>query len=255
MHNICCMAGKTVLVTGASSGIGRAVAILLSKFSAKVVLVSSSVDNLKKTEKMLEGEGHIIYPIDFNKPRILTEDFKKICNEVGPLDGMVHSAGIQLTTPLQFVSLEEVNKMFNVNLLAAIFLSQAFRQKGVAQPHSSVVFLSSVIGITGEPGLSVYSATKGGIISLTKSLSVELSRQNIRVNCIAPGLIDTPMVQSLYGNKTCLEKWKLAHSLGFGKPIDIANMVAFLLSNAGSWITGSCFVIDGGFSSFKIGGG
>jgi len=245
---------KTILITGASSGIGRETAILLSNLGARIILVSRNIEKLHQTKNMMRDNNHVIYPMDFEKPQDMTEQFKELVNQTGMLDGMVHCAGIQVIKSLQFSTLEIIEKIFNINLISTISLSRAFRQPGIAKNPSSIVLLSSVAALFGNPGLALYSATKGALISLTKSLAIELSKKGIRINCIVPGMVDTDMLQKVFNNMSEEQRkqWDEAHLLGIGKPLDIAYMIGFLVSAASEWITGSIFTVDGGFSAFKV---
>jgi NAD(P)-dependent dehydrogenase (short-subunit alcohol dehydrogenase family) len=245
------MTGRNILVTGASSGIGKEVAILLSKLGARVILVARRESELRKTQTLLIGTQHLIETQDLTVFNDLSLWMKNISQKAGALHGLVHSAGIQKTQPVQFVKRGDIEETFSINVNAAIALAQAFRQKGVYQKNSSLVFLSSVLGMVGDAGVSVYSASKGAIIALTKSLAIEFSRYKIRVNCISPALVQTEMLDELDTILTEEQKNKnvSAMPLGQGKAIDVAYAVAFLLADTSRWITGINLVVDGGYTA------
>lgn len=248
------LTGKTILLTGASSGIGRETAILLSKLGTKVVLTARNVERLEHTLSLMEGNNHLVLPLDINNHSEVVQKIQEAVSKLGMLDGLVHCAGILQTMPLQFIDMPEITNLINTNLVAVISLIKAFRHKNIAKNPAFITIMGSVSALFGLAGLSVYSATKGALISLTKTMAVELAKYGIRVNAILPGFVDTEMTQgaaqSLMANEQ-KKKWEKAHLLGVGEAIDIANMVAFLAADTAKWITGSCLVVDGGFSVFK----
>jgi NAD(P)-dependent dehydrogenase (short-subunit alcohol dehydrogenase family) len=244
------MTGKTVLVTGASSGIGRDTCVLLAELGAKVALLARRESELGKTLSLLPGEGHQVFPFDVCQTRELSLKLREICQSMGPLDGMVHAAGITNTEALRFLDFDKMDQLIDVNLKSSIALAQAFRQKGVRRNNSQVamVFISSVSGCKGFPGMTVYAATKAGINAVVRTLGHELAREGIRVNSVIPGLVQTEMVESLknvVGDKGIADTFG-SHPLGSGRPRDVSHSIAFLLSDAASWITGSSLVVDGG---------
>ncbi len=242
---------KTILVTGASSGIGRETSILLSELGARVILVARDQKKLAETFSTLSGSGHVIESFDLLNILEIKNWLKQLAQKIGALDGMVHCAGIQQTQPLRFINLLEAEQLLKLNLASSIALAQAFRQKGVCQSPASLVFLSSVMGLVGQIGIAAYSASKGAIISLSKSLALELAAEKIRVNCIAPGVVETAMAEQLFSvmNEEQINRIKAMHPLGLGQPRDVAHAIAFLLSDAAKWITGSCLVVDGGYTA------
>jgi 3-oxoacyl-[acyl-carrier protein] reductase len=250
MKNLVNLKNKTILVTGASSGIGRETSILLSQLGAKLVLTGRCQSKLDLTFKQLEGTNHRLEAFDFHKCSKIDVWVKNLRDKVDKLDGLVHCAGIQISEPLRLIDEKSLQRIMQINVNAGILLVKALRKNRVLNKNSGLILLSSIKGLIGETGVSVYSASKGAIISLTKSLASELAADMIRVNCIAPATVKTEMIELLFSKMPnehikALEK---KHLLGFGKPIDVANMIAFLLSDAARWITGSCFIIDGGYS-------
>jgi len=249
--NLINLTGYNIIVTGASSGIGRETAILLSELDAKVVLVARREEELYKTLNLLNGEGHIAEVFDLSQSVKIPDFLRKVADRIGGINGLVHSAGAFLVKPLKFLTTEDTERIFKINVEAAIALAKGFRQKGVCQPNASVVLLASVAGILGQAGLSAYSASKGAIIALTKSLALELARESIRVNCVAPAMVQTEMLDASRGVLTGEQVRDNAKRapLGMGMPRDVANAIAFLLADTARWITGSTLIVDGGYTA------
>lgn len=245
------MSGRTVLVTGASSGIGRETAVLLSQLGARVILVGRNPERLAEALGRLEGTGHRSESLDLGELERIPDAVKRLASETGPLHGLVHAAGIHMLRPLRVASPANTDEVLRVNVSAAVQLVKGFRQKGVCAAPASVVLLSSVVGLVGQAGVSLYAASKGAVIALTKSLAVELAREGIRVNCVAPSLVHTEMsdklLQSLGAEQRAAAE--AMHLLGLGQPRDVAHAIAFLLAPTGSWITGSVLTVDGGYTA------
>ncbi len=251
MNNPFNLNGKTILVTGASSGIGRQTAITLSFLGARVVLVARNETNLNETALKLHGIGHLVRPFDFSETALIPDWMKSLSSEIGPMSGVVHSAGVHSIRPIRMLTPDDFGSIFKVNVEAAVMLAKGFRQKGVRSENGGIVFVSSVAGIVGQPGVSLYCATKGALISLSKSLALELASEGIRVNCVAPGVVETEMSGTLRDKLTPdqYEKIQSMHPLGLGQAEDVANSIAFLLSPAARWITGTTLIVDGGYTA------
>jgi NAD(P)-dependent dehydrogenase (short-subunit alcohol dehydrogenase family) len=250
MMNPLDLTGKTIMITGASKGIGEATAIYLSRLGATIVAVARDQERLQQTVSQLEGVGHFAYSFDLTEVEQIPAWLKTTAQTSGPLFGLVHSAGIVLNRPLKVLSYKDLAATERINLEAGVFLAKGFRQKGVCEETgSSIVFLSSVAALKGQPALSAYAATKGALISLTRTLAVELARDKVRVNCLCPGLVQTRMAADLFATvpPESVEKIHNAHPLGLGMPDDVAYATAFLLAPAARWITGSVLVLDGGY--------
>ncbi len=245
------LAGKCILVTGASSGIGREVAILLSELGARVVVSGRNQERLAQTLAALSGEGHLAAPFDLGAVEGIGDWVKGLVKQTGPLDGLVHSAGARYTVPLKVERIARVDEVMRVNFTSAVMLAKAFRQAGCSSRDSSIVFLSSVTAFQGEPGTAVYAASKAALTGLTKSLAMEFAGDRVRVNCVAPACVKSEMLERLRDMLTP-EQYaavEAMHPLGLGEPRDVANAVAFLLAGTGRWITGSVMVVDGGYSA------
>jgi len=243
------LAGRSVLVTGATSGIGRATAIYLARLGARIVATGRSADRLAETLDLLEGEGHVGTIFDLGRIDRITPWLKALAAEEGPFHGLAHCAGIQATKPIQLADAAFVHDALMTNLGSALMLAQAFRLKACHAAPASLVFVSSSAALRTAPGNTVYAASKGGIISATRGLGVELLRDGVRVNCVAPAMVDTPMSDQFRKvlSEENFQRVVDLHPLGLGRPEDVAAAIAFLIADTARWITGSVMTVDGGF--------
>lgn len=251
MRNPLELTGRTFLVTGGSSGIGLASAILLSQLGARVVLASRSEQRLSAARQQLEGSNHLIEPVDFSSSQDLVGWVKAIVAKTGPLHGIVHCAGVQAIRPLRLLAEAEIDSILRVNVSSAIILAKGFRVRGMHAKGASIVYISSVMGMVGAAGRVAYCASKSALSSLIKSLALELAPEDIRVNSVAPGFVRTSMLddaEAAMGSEQ-LGNIEKAHPLGFGEPNDVANAIAFLVADTGRWITGTTLVVDGGYTA------
>ena len=251
MFNPMSLEGRTVLVTGASSGLGRETSILLSRLGAKLILVGRQRDQLQATAAQLAPAPYRIEEFDLNQLDAINEWLKRIATEEGGLHGLVHCAGIQAFSPLRMMKRDKIDQLLRINFLAAVELTKAFRQRDVCRKPASLVFLSSVMGLVGMPALSIYCASKGALDSFCRSMALEYASEDIRVNCVCPGLVRTEMSAKMEQQMTAEQfaAVQAAHPLGLGSPQDVANAVAFLLAETGRWITGTTLVVDGGYTA------
>jgi NAD(P)-dependent dehydrogenase (short-subunit alcohol dehydrogenase family) len=242
---------RTILVTGASSGIGRETAILLSQLGARLILGGRNSEKLEKTLALLEGTKHQAHAFDLSAVDSIPRWMKDIAGNTGPLHGLVHSAGVQITKPLRMLTSANIDEVMRINITASFGLIKGFRQKGVCANFASVVLISSVMGLVGQSGISAYSASKGALVTLAKSLALELAKENIRVNCVAPAHVHTEMAEKLQETLTTeqIENIRKMHPIGIGNPRDVAYAIAFLLADTGRWITGTTLVVDGGYTA------
>ncbi|TFG79549.1 MAG: SDR family oxidoreductase [Chrysiogenales bacterium] len=250
MNNPMDLSGGHYLVTGASSGIGRGTALVLDELGATLVLAGRREDELAKTAAALSRPARI-EKMDLARMSDLPSWLKRVAAETGPLDGIVHCAGIQVTTPLRYISEQQFQNTLDVNLKSAVGLAKGYRQKGVCRTPGSIVFISSIASLFGIPGQTAYAASKAGLEAACRCIASELARENIRVNTILPGLVRTEMtekwVQIVPPEKAA--QLSATHPLGLGEVNDIAYTAAFLLGKkTGRWISGASIVIDGGSS-------
>lgn len=242
--------GKTVLVTGASSGIGFAAAAQLAREGARIVAASRDAARLE--ECMHEWEcpsRHIALPFDARNEQCVTAAADSIRAAHGPLHGAVLCAGRHSLRPMQLLTASSISEILESNITATLLCSKLFSR--CSSPEGgSIVWLSSAASFVGNPAEAVYAAAKGALISACRSAAVELASKKIRVNVIAPGVVDTPMSQSwLKGlSDERLAAVKARHLLGMGTPCDVAGPILFLLSDDARWITGTALIADGGFS-------
>ena len=245
--------GKSVLVTGASSGIGRACAVQCAAMGARVILFGRNALRLEETRAlMLNNAEHLIYTVDLTDYDMVGAIVKDMIGLVGNIHGVIHSAGISTTLPLKMITPEKLDLFFHTNVHGAIHLTKLVSSKSAMAPEGgSIVFISSVMGAVGEVGKTLYSLTKGALIAGSKSLALELASRKIRVNCVAPGVVESPMSnQSIYRqDEELLNRIKSYHPLGLGHPEDVANACVFLLSDATRWITGTTLFVDGGYTA------
>jgi len=245
------LSGRGVLVTGASSGIGRETALLLSELNARVILVGRNRERLEAACQQLQGTGHRVEPFDLTALQEIPAWLKRLTAATGPLAGLVHCAGIQNSLPLRVLSLEKLEAVFRINISAAVMLAKAFCQKGCSVPGGSIVLVSSAMGLVGRPGIPAYSASKGALVALARSAALELAKDQIRVNCVAPGFVRTEMLEQLreWLSSEQLAALEAQHPLGLGAPRDVAYAIAFLLADTSHWITGTTLVVDGGYTA------
>ena len=236
------LAGKRVLVTGASSGLGQATAVTLAANGAQVILTGRNSERLDETRKMMGDNGHLCIEAELTNP----EQRNKLADNAGLLDGLVHCAGIAAVRPFRQIDQAFIDKDFDINLDAPLLLTQRLLARKQLNRGGSIVFVGSVAAHIGTKGSSVYSASKGALVPAARALALEVGqKQLIRVNYIAVSFIETPMLARLaqegMGGEMAVDL-----PLGKGMPEDVANSALFLLADASRWITRSTIFVDGG---------
>lgn len=251
MFNLVDLTGKKIVVTGASQGIGKDTAIMLSKLGAQLVLIARNEENLKLTLEKLEGTGHKYYLLDINELEKIEPCIKSIVNDIGPVDGLVYAAGIVEDRPLRLFKPSVVSNSLNVNFNGFIEFVRCLSKKNNFNIGMRIVGISSVAAFSGDKAKTVYSASKAAMNGAVRCLAKELADKSICINTVAPGMIHTEMYENYllqYGrdsNSKLLER----QYLGIGKADDVAAAIAFLMSSAAKFITGVCLPVDGGFTS------
>lgn len=246
MYNPFSLKGKTILLTGAASGIGRAVAIECAQMGALMIITDVNLNDLNDTFSLLVGEGHKQFVLNLT-------DYDQLADLIGQLpklDGVVSNAGIIKTILTQFSEPIDVEKIFNINTFAPIYLTQLLLQNKRLNKGCSIVFTSSMSGVfNGAIGNGLYGASKSAINGFVKSLALEVAPRGIRVNTVNPGITETNIYSNTSISSEQLEEEKKRYPLNrFGKPEEVALAIVYLLSDATQWMTGSSLLIDGGFS-------
>lgn len=242
MNNPFTLEGKTILVTGASSGIGRAIAIACAKSGYAVILNGRNVERLKETLSQMVGVGHIIIPADLTN----SAQRQTLVEHVPVLNGVVHCAGIGSRVLCKMLEADDVQHVMGVNFNAPVLLQAALLQGKKIAAGSSIVFIASAAATMPSVGNAIYSASKGALISYSKCLALELASHKIRVNCISPAMVWTDL--ALVGaTEEQLHEAEQAYPLKrYAQPEDISGAAIYLLSDASSWVTGSNFELTGG---------
>jgi NAD(P)-dependent dehydrogenase (short-subunit alcohol dehydrogenase family) len=245
-YNPYSLEGKTVLITGASSGIGRTLAIECSKMGAKLVITARNEERLTETLGQLVGEGHEKIIADLT----VMEELENLVNVIPQVDGLVNNAGIIKMLPVQFLNENDLGNMLKTNTFAPVLLTQRIFKKKKLNKKASIVFTSSTGGIFNvTPGNSMYSMSKGAIDVFMKFAALEMAQKEIRCNCVNPGMVETQLLDkgtySLEEREKNISKYPLKR---YGQPKDIALGIIYLLSDAASWVTGTNLIIDGGLT-------
>ncbi len=246
---------NTVLITGGASGIGRAISDSILALGWNVIIVDINPDNLKKCQDELQTENErVVYErIDVTNESEVNEFLNHVEKTWHPITGVVNSAGIGRDLPALETDLELFRNIIEVNLIGSFLVSQKVAKYFIQRGKGSIVNVASVSGIVGNSGRVAYGASKGGVINMTKVLAVEWAKHGVRVNAIAPGPIDTPLVEKMH-TATARKKWTdLVPQNRYGSPKELAGAAVFLLDDTkSSFITGQTITIDGGFTSSRL---
>lgn len=242
MDNFLNLEGKRIIVTGASSGIGRSTAIALSQQGAEVVIIGRREDELLKTFHNLSGNKHVMIVADLTDYNSYNDIFNQ-ATQVGKLDGFVHCAGLAKPVPAKMLSEKLIKETFDINFVSFMELVKHFIKKKNSE-KGSIVVVSSQLAYSPHKCMSIYAASKGAVDSAVKSLAYELLDKNYRVNSVVPGPVETPMaMQSTQVYEANIQE---GISLGMAQPVDIANAIMFLLSDVSRYVTGRSYFVDGG---------
>jgi NAD(P)-dependent dehydrogenase (short-subunit alcohol dehydrogenase family) len=243
------LTNKAILITGASSGIGRQVAISCSAMGAKVIITGRDEKRLAETYSLLKGEGHSQYICD-----LMDENHRnEMLDEIPVINGFVHSAGVVLPVPVKFIADKHLRHIMGVNFESAVLSVARLMKSKKFNDKASLVFFSSISVSYPYAGGALYTASKGAIEAYSKNLAIEILPKKMRSNVIVPAMVKTPLYeetknQSMYRSP---EEYESKYPLGLGEPEDVANAAIYLLSDASKWVTGINLILDGGFSIVK----
>lgn len=246
MSNLFDLTGKTVLVTGAASGIGRCVAVEASRLGANLVLVDLNEAGLDETFNMLTEGNHVTLTCDLTSK----EERDQLVGNVDKLDGMVNCAGVGMTLPFKFCTEQELGRIMDINFFGPTYLVQTLAKKNKINKKASIVYMASIDGtVTGHVGNSCYAASKGAIMGSVRTQALEFASRGIRVNCVSPARVNTPLIKrnniSEEQVKANMESYPMKR---YAEPIEIAGYILYLLSDVSTYTSGSNLVIDGCFT-------
>jgi len=234
--------GKRILVTGASSGLGQAIALQCARMGAEIVATGRDTTRLEQLQielKTISDLSHRWLAAELTDP---AQRDALVNGLGGEIDGLVHSAGISRLCPVKQITTKHFHEVIGINVEAPVLLTQAVLKKNLLRQDGAVLFISSVAAYIGVGGVGVYSGSKAALIAFARCLATELVKRRIRVNCLCPGIVETPLTANLVSDVSG------HYPLGFGKPEDIANAAIYMLSDASRWVTGATLVMDGGLT-------
>ena len=246
MSCIVSLRDKIIVITGAGSGIGRECAIKMSDQGARVVMLDLNPEGLQETRAVLHGEGHITIPCDLSDFDCLPALVKDIIVETGPIDGFVHCAGISSRKPLNVLKAKGFQKVMDVNFYSFVELTRMFTKKGNMNDGGSIVVMSSISSIRGFKAKSEYCVSKAAVDAFVRCSALELAPRRIRVNSVMAAEVLTPLALKAHETNAAVGATDFIAPLGPSEPYEVANTIAFLLSDATKTITGTSLIIDGG---------
>ena len=245
-YNPFTLSGKVILVTGASSGIGKSISIELSKMGAQLIISGRNEARLIETMNSLQGINHTFVSADLT----IESELKILIDQLPQLDGLVHSAGIVKTMLFQYITLQDIKEVMDVNFFSPIILINMLVKLKKINKGASIIFISSISGnLCTWPGNSIYSASKAAINGIAKGLALDLAKKSIRVNTIMPGMIESDILDNnIITKKQILDDVKNYPLKRYGKTDEIAYAAIYLLSDTTRWVTGTNLLIDGGYT-------
>lgn len=246
VFNSFALSGKTILVTGASSGIGRAIAIACAKMGASVIATARNEERLAETlSYMGTSNAHNVVAADLT----IQENVESLVTQLPKLDGVVYCAGTQETCITKMLDKNTLDRVFDTNFFSVCNLNRALLSKKKLNKSASIVIISSAAAnYVAEVGNAAYSASKGALSSFARVLAAELVTRRIRVNTVSPGMVRTPIMQKFDVSSEEFDADERKYPLGYGEPEDVANAVVYFLSDASKWVTGTNLLLDGGLT-------
>ncbi|MEI6683981.1 MAG: SDR family oxidoreductase [Bacteroidota bacterium] len=239
------LTGKTVLVTGASSGLGRQTAITASEYGARVIITGRHAERLGETFRLLQGEGHLQFHADLT----IQADIDSLVAALPLLDGLVHSTGISELSPARFITKDIIANTFRISFDASVLLTAGILGKRkLTKGNSSIVFISSISTRYPFVGGAMYISAKAALEAYARVLALELASRGTRVNCVAPAFVRTPMLEETAENfsREAVDKIEERQLLGLGDPVDVANVIVFYLADASRWVSATNLILGGG---------
>lgn len=239
--------GKTILVTGASSGLGRQTAVTASKFGARIIITGRNAKRLEETFHMLQGDGHLQILADLT----IQDDIDRLVTSIPPINGLVHSTGISDITPARFITREVIAKTFSICFEASVLVTAGvLAKKKLIKNDSSIVFISSVSTTFPFIGGAMYISAKAATEAYAQVLTKELAPRGTRVNCISPAFVRTPMLDETAENFSMevIHRIEQLQVLGLGDPEDVAHTIIYYISDASRWVSGTNLILGGGLN-------
>lgn len=251
MYNPFSLKGKNIIITGASSGIGRQCAISCSQMGANIILVDINGEGLKKTLSLMKLNNHMLIEQDITDYDSVESHINSVVMKIGKINGFIHSAGVEATFPLNTLKSEKFEKVYSVNVISAFNIARFISKKKYIGEKASFVFISSIMAMYGQPGKIAYCSSKGALSAGAKAMALELVSKKIRVNSILPAMVKSEMSIALLESLSpeARQDIEAMHPFGIGDVTDVANACIFLLSDASKWITGTNLIVDGGYSA------
>ena len=240
--------GKRILVTGASSGLGYEIAISCARMGAHIIATGRDQARLAKTLDELHAISGVLHKSVVADLTIAADREALVASIDGKVDGIAHCAGISRLCPVRLFSEEYLRNLQAVNVDAPMLLTQGLLIRNRVAANGSILFIASIAAHIGVPGVAAYSGTKAALIAMARCFALEVVKHGIRVNCLSPALVETPMLEGSSTGPGFVEGQRSAYPLGLGKPQDVANAAIFMLSGASSWITGTTLIMDGGLT-------
>lgn len=242
------LSGKRILVTGASSGIGRQIAVSCARIGATVIGVGRDEARMRETQQLLDeaGSGHQLVHAELTDAS--GRDAVVAALDGAPVQGVAHVAGISRLMPVRMFTEKHMREVQAINVEAPMLLTQALLKRALVADGGSILFIASIAAHIGVPGVGMYSGTKAALIAIMRSLSMEVAKRRIRANCLSPALVRTPLLEATAKMVSSMDTEESNYPLGFGTPEDVANAAIYFLSDASRWVTGATLVMDGGLT-------